>query len=141
MEGVIMKKKLLACLTLTFLTIGLFTTHAFSADVPMMTKDELKAMLGNPGLLILDVRLGRDFMFSDLKIKGADRPSNMSHVTPSQFPTDIRDKTIVFYCACPNEATSAPIAQGFIEQGFTKVYVLKGGWEEWLKAGYPTEKK
>jgi len=25
--------------------------------------------------------------------------------------------------------------------GYTKVFVLKGGWEEWLKAGYPTEKK
>lgn len=106
-----------------------------------MTKDELKAMFGNPGLLILDVRLGRDFIFSDLKIKGADRPSDMGHVTPTQFPTDIRGKTIVFYCACPNEGTSAPIAQLFINSGFTKVFVLKGGWEEWLKTNYPTEKK
>jgi 3-mercaptopyruvate sulfurtransferase SseA len=23
----------------------------------------------------------------------------------------------------------------------TNVFVLKGGWEEWVKAGYPTEKK
>jgi len=28
-----------------------------------------------------------------------------------------------------------------MRSGFTKVYALKGGWEEWLKAGYPTEKK
>jgi len=136
-----MKKRLSAVLTLIFLTIGLFPTFTLSADVPMMTKDELMAMLGNPELLILDVRLGRDFIFSDFKIKGADRPSNMADVTPTQFSTDIRNKTIVFYCASPNEGTSAPIAQLFIERGFTKVYVLKGGWEEWLKAGYPTEKK
>jgi len=25
--------------------------------------------------------------------------------------------------------------------GYTKVYALKGGWREWLKAEYPTEKK
>jgi len=25
--------------------------------------------------------------------------------------------------------------------GYTKVYALKGGWREWDKAGYPTEKK
>jgi len=136
-----MKRKLFTVLILIFLTIGLFTTFSFSANVPMMTKDELKAILGNPGLLILDVRLGRDFIFSDLKIKGADRPLDMGHVTPTQFPTHIRDKTIVFYCACPNEETSAPIARLFIELGFTKVFALKGGWEEWLKAGYPTEKK
>jgi 3-mercaptopyruvate sulfurtransferase SseA len=26
-------------------------------------------------------------------------------------------------------------------EAYKKVFVLKGGWEEWLKAGYPTEKK
>jgi 3-mercaptopyruvate sulfurtransferase SseA len=25
--------------------------------------------------------------------------------------------------------------------GFTKVYALKGGWNEWKTAGYPVEKK
>jgi len=141
--SVIMKKKLLAFLTLIFLVIGLFTTFAISADVPRMTKDELKAMLGNPDLLILDIRPGRDYMFSDSKIKGADRPYGMTmgHITPSQFPSKDKDKTIVFYCASPNEEISAPIVQQFMEQGFTKVYVLKGGWEEWLNANYPTEKK
>lgn len=129
-----MKKKLLAALMLILLTIGLFATLTLSADVPMMTKDELKAMFGNPDLLILDIRPGRDYMFSDFKIKGADRPYGMTmgHITPSQFPSKDKDKTIVFYCASPNEEISAPIAQQFMEQGFTKVYVLKGGWEEWL---------
>ena len=136
-----MKKKLLAALMLILLTIGLFATFALSADVPMMTKEELKAMLGNPGLFLIDVRLGRDFIFSDFKIKGAERPPDMGHVTPTQFSKDIRDKTNVFYCASLNEETSAAIAQLFISLGFTKVYVLKGGWEEWLKANYPTEKK
>ena len=136
-----MKKNLLAALMLILLIIGLFAALAQSADVPIMTKDELKAMLGNPRLLILDVRLGRDFIFSDLKIKGADRPLDMSHVTPAQFPMDTKDKTIVFYCASPNEEVSGQIAQLFIERGFTKAYVLKGGWEGWLKANYPTEKK
>jgi rhodanese-related sulfurtransferase len=28
-----------------------------------------------------------------------------------------------------------------MEIGYTKVYALKGGWREWVKAGYPTEKK
>jgi rhodanese-related sulfurtransferase len=29
----------------------------------------------------------------------------------------------------------------FMENGFTKVYALKGGWLNWVKAGYPTESK
>jgi len=28
-----------------------------------------------------------------------------------------------------------------MEMGFTKVYALKGGWNEWSNADYPTEKK
>jgi len=28
-----------------------------------------------------------------------------------------------------------------MDMGYTKVYALKGGWKEWDKAGYPTEKK
>jgi 3-mercaptopyruvate sulfurtransferase SseA len=28
-----------------------------------------------------------------------------------------------------------------MELGFTKVYVLKGGWKGWEKAGYPAEPK
>ena len=28
-----------------------------------------------------------------------------------------------------------------IKMGYTKVFALKGGWNEWEKAGYPTEQK
>jgi len=118
-----MKNKLLAVLILSFLTIGLFTTFGLSADVPMITEEELKAMLENPDLMILDVRLSRDYMFSDLKIKGADRPLG-GHFHISGYP---KDKIFVLYCSSPNQETSVPIAQQFIERGFTKIYVLKGG--------------
>jgi 3-mercaptopyruvate sulfurtransferase SseA len=40
-----------------------------------------------------------------------------------------------------NEATSAWVALRLMEMGFTKVYALKGGWQEWSKNKYPTEKK
>jgi rhodanese-related sulfurtransferase len=33
------------------------------------------------------------------------------------------------------------VARQLIEWGFTKVYALKGGWNAWEKAGYPTEPK
>ncbi len=138
-----MKRRLLAVSILIFLTIGLSTTYAFSADVPMMTKEELKAMLGNPDLVIFDVRLGSDYFSSDLKIKGAVRPDMGMGIygTALTYP---KGKTFVLYCASPNEERSVAnvkvlIGRGY--EGYTKAYVLKGGWEEWLKAGYPTEKK
>jgi len=33
------------------------------------------------------------------------------------------------------------VARQLIERGFAKVYALKGGWNAWEKAGYPTEPK
>jgi rhodanese-related sulfurtransferase len=37
--------------------------------------------------------------------------------------------------------TSAGAALEMMKMGYEKVYVLKGGWNEWLKAGFPVEKK
>jgi rhodanese-related sulfurtransferase len=139
----IMKNKFLAVFIVTLLTIGLFVTFALSADVPMMTKEELKAMLGNPDSVIFDVRHGRDFFSSDLKIKGAIRPLVREHIYEA-IVTYPKGTTFVVYCASPNEEFSTLKVKHFLEskyEGYTKVYVLKGGWEEWLKAGYPTEKK
>jgi rhodanese-related sulfurtransferase len=139
-----MKKKLLAILIIILLTIGLFATFSLSADVPMVTKDELKAMLGNPDVVIFDVRLGSDYVSSDLKVKGAIR-ADMSGPICQTANKYSKDKTFVIYCASSNQMTSVGNLKHLTEEhraeGYTKVYVLKGGWEEWLKAGYPTEKK
>jgi rhodanese-related sulfurtransferase len=103
-----------------------------------------QGMLGNPDLVIFDVRLGSDYFSSDLKIKGAVRPDMGTHITITVF-TYPKGKTFVFYCASPNEERSVYNVKYLIEryrtEGYTKAYVLKGGWEEWLKANYPTEKK
>jgi rhodanese-related sulfurtransferase len=33
------------------------------------------------------------------------------------------------------------VAEKMIEMGFTNVFALKGGWGEWLMAGFSTEPK
>ncbi len=132
-----MMKELLLFLLIS-LVIGLYPATALCADVPMITKEELKAMLDNPNLVIFDVRLGSDYFGSDSKIKGAGRPDyGVKKIVPPEYS----DKTIVIYCASPNETTSIANAQILIAKGYTKVYVLKGGWDEWVEANYPTEKK
>jgi rhodanese-related sulfurtransferase len=62
-----------------------------------MTKDELKAMLGNPDLVIIDVRTQRDWTESDSKIKGALREDPEAVESwAKKYP---QGKTIVLYCA------------------------------------------
>ena len=68
-----MKWKSFAGMMLTLVVFGACSTVATSKSAPRMTKEELKPMLGNPDVLIVDVRADKDWADSDLKIKGAAR--------------------------------------------------------------------
>jgi 3-mercaptopyruvate sulfurtransferase SseA len=70
---------------------------AGAADVEKMTKEELKTMLGNPDVIIVDVRQPSHYQASKAKIQGAVR-EDPSAVTAwmKNYP---KDKTLVFYCA------------------------------------------
>ena len=50
-----------------------------------------------------------------------------------------RDRPVVMYCNCPNEATSARMARLLIEKGYLEVWPLQGGFDGWVDLGYPTE--
>jgi len=67
------------------------------ADVPLMTVDELNAILDDPDLLVLDVRRGKDWTSSEFKIQGA------TYAKPDTFDkwadTYPKTKKIVLYCA------------------------------------------
>lgn len=141
-----MKKSVMAIFAPIFLAIGL-TVPALSEDVRVVTKEELKTMLGKDDVVILDVRIGSDYFSSDSKIKGAVRPDMSALIwhTSTRYP---KENTFVLYCSSPNEEQSVRNAKLLIrgdkELGHdpcSNVYVLKGGWEEWLKADYPAEKK
>lgn len=90
------KKVLLGCLVI-LLGMGMFVSEILSADAARMTKDELKALLGNPDLILLDVRSGSDWKDSDSKIQGAIREE------PGQIKSwsgkYSKEKIIVLYCA------------------------------------------
>jgi len=92
-----MKKRLFAHFIFILFLAGVFTSLALSADVPKLTKDELKALFGNPDLIIVDVRYDKHWADSDLKIKGALRED--PEKIESWLNKYSKDKIIVFYCA------------------------------------------
>ncbi len=92
-----MKKiSLLAMIGVLAVLIG--CTHMQSAkDVPRITKEELKAKLGSPNLVLLDVRAKSDWEGSNEKITGAVRMD--PDAVDSWADTLPKDKEIVLYCA------------------------------------------
>jgi predicted sulfurtransferase len=92
-----MKKRLLIDALIIFFMVCGWMAYAKSEDAPRMTKEELKAMMGSPDLVIIDVRSGTDWADSDLKIKGAVREDpKVFESWANKYP---KDKTIVLYCA------------------------------------------
>jgi predicted sulfurtransferase len=76
---------------------GLATTAALAAEVPRMQKDELKARLDNPEVVVIDVRSYTDWLLSGEKIKGAARENYRDFEGwYAKYP---KEKTIVLYCA------------------------------------------
>ena len=50
-----------------------------------------------------------------------------------------RDRDLILYCNCPNEASAAQAAKLLKNHGFTRVRPLHGGLDAWVEAGYSVE--
>ena len=50
-----------------------------------------------------------------------------------------RDREIILYCSCPNEASAAQAAKLLLSNGFRLVRPLRGGLDAWIAAGYAVE--
>jgi len=44
---------------------------------------------------------------------------------------------LILYCDCPAEESSIMAASILAHYGFSKIYVMKGGWQAWKDAGFP----
>ena len=91
-----MKGKLfILCLGLAI--VGMLSTVMAAEEVPRMTREELKTLLDNPEVVILDVRASRDWNRGERKIKGAIREN--PRLLRSWAHKYSKDKTLVLYCA------------------------------------------
>ena len=70
---------------------------AAAAEAPRVDKETVKGWLGDPQVVIVDVRAGSDWQDSKTKIKGAVRQDPKQVQTwAASLP---KDKKIVLYCA------------------------------------------
>ena len=81
-----------------FVLTGCLQNVALDTKVPRMTKEELKSLLDNPDVFVLDVRIVGEWKRGALKIQGAVRedPEKDYKTWASKYP---KDKTLVFYCS------------------------------------------
>jgi membrane protein DedA with SNARE-associated domain/rhodanese-related sulfurtransferase len=87
--------------------------------------------------LIVDVRSSTALALEPHRIPGA------LHIPLQDVERHVRDlprdREIVAYCTCPNEASAAQVAKVLIDHGFTRVRPLQGGLDAWIDAGYSVD--
>lgn len=92
-----LRKRTFLILFILAAVFTLLTSTRAVANVDRMTKEELKNIMGEESVLILDVRAGRDWNSSEFKIKGSERVSPQDFKSWSnKYP---KDKILVLYCA------------------------------------------
>ena len=123
---------------LLLLAVGASTVSAQAIRaVPRITIDELKTLMDQKAVVVLDVRDPQSFEKG--RIPGAvNIDYTMIFKQADRFAGEKR--TIVAYCACANEMTAARAAVDLAAKGIAGAKALKGGWEEWVARGEKIEK-
>jgi len=96
-----------------------------------------KMMSTPPPPLIVDVRSPTAVTLDPRRIPGALHiPLHDVQDHLKELP---RDREVIAYCTCPNEASAASVAKMLMNNGFKRVRPLLGGLDAWVAAGYSVE--
>ena len=126
-------------LVLAFVAWRYWRRAAFLRSIEMsrITVDDLYRLI-EEGIdpLVIDVRSEAGFLMDARQIPGALN-INLDDLRrrARELP---RDREIVVYCNCPNDASAARAARILAGQGFTRVRPLQGGIDAWVAAGRDT---
>ena len=107
-------------------------------DMARINVDELRERMQGESLpVIVDVRSATTVGLERRRIPGALQvPVQEVERQARSLP---RDREIILYCTCPNEASAAQAAKLLLRQGFLQVRPLRGGLDAWIAAGYAVE--
>ena len=106
-------------------------------SVPRITIDELKVLMEQKAVVVLDVR--EPGAFEKGRIPGAIN-IDYTQILSRGAQLAGEKRTIVAYCACANEMTAARAAVDLAASSIPGAKALKGGWDEWVTRGEPIEK-
>jgi membrane protein DedA with SNARE-associated domain/rhodanese-related sulfurtransferase len=104
--------------------------------IARITPEELKEKIdAGEDILVVDLRHSLDFEANPETIPGA------LHIDAAEleeaYEVIPRDREIVLFCACPNEATAARLALLLRSKGITQIRPLSEGYEGWRSRGFP----
>lgn len=118
-----------------------FKRHRFLSDlrIARISPDELhQRMDGGESVVVVDLRHSMEFESEPETIPGAVHMDAAD--LEEAFEVIPRDREIVLFCSCPNEATAAQMALRLRKLGIIRIRPLAGGLAGWRGRGFPLQK-
>ena len=109
-----------------------------SLRIARITPDELNQRMNRgENVVVVDLRHSMEFESEPETIPGA------VHMDAGDLEEAVgvipRDREIVLFCNCPNEATAAQMAMRLRSHGITRIRPLAGGLAGWREQGFPLQ--
>ncbi|MGB6200334.1 MAG: DedA family protein/thiosulfate sulfurtransferase GlpE [Candidatus Acidiferrales bacterium] len=106
--------------------------------IARISPEELhQKMEAGEDVIVVDLRHSTEFEAEPETIPGA------VHMDTAELEEAIevipRDRDIVLFCSCPNEATAAQMALRLRKLGITRIRPLAGGLDGWRELGFPVQ--
>ncbi len=104
--------------------------------VPRIDVQELRALIeaGEP-IELIDVRGRNANQLDQRQIPGAV-VMHLDEIEAGRFVA-ARDRQIIVYCSCPNEASAAKAVQLLHKHGYLRARPLRGGLDAWMASERP----
>jgi len=145
-----------AAIVIFSLLIGLISNAVRSDGIPLLAEeievaDDLEDVAGEPvaisltlakqlfdeGVIFVDAR--DDEYYVEGHIQNAWKSGFFMELMFKLDSLQTKNGPVVLYCSDDDCGSSEELAYDLYNEGFTKLFVFKGGWVEWDKAGYPVE--
>jgi len=122
-----------------YLTVKWWQRRLFIRQLRMdrITVDQLATLIDS----------GKDPLILDVRPAEVRRQEGIIPGALPAHPADVgqalhgysRDREVVVYCSCPNEASAAVACLHLRRAGFTKIRPLAGGTDAWVQSGRPLQ--
>jgi rhodanese-related sulfurtransferase len=133
-----MRKVIVLFIAITSATFT-FAQNAKPSAIINMPSERFKAALsGDKNAVIIDLRTTEEIQKTGI-IAGAKQIDWTGKDAEAQIKKLDKNKNYYVYCA--SGGRSSDCAEFMEKQGFSRIYNLQSGMSDWLKKGFPVEKK
>ncbi|MFP4465898.1 MAG: rhodanese-like domain-containing protein [Candidatus Goldiibacteriota bacterium] len=117
---------------------NLFKKAEKKTEIPKINLKEAKQLFDSQKALFIDTR--NIHSYNSGHIKGAV-PIQVNAFPDifEKYKNKMRDKVLVTYCNGIGCHISDKVAYNLFDKGYRQIAIFFGGWNEWVKAGYPVE--